>query len=229
MQSALQIHLSALLRWHRVCFKRKAAPGTSGYPERLILTWSPMKIFPLFFAGSSLALGAFLILASPNHAAEKNSNLSPVDEQFIQEEAIAAKAVAKIADEAAARSESAKIRAFARVLVRDHEKFSAEFAKLARSRAVELGSGDLTKHEAHFEQLREEKGAAFDSGFLEMMVRMHKDMVENFEKTATDSPDAELKNWAAEKLAGLKSHLEKAKELSPSKTVRAELPHLIVL
>lgn len=188
-----------------------------------------MKFPPFHFAGSALVLGALLILASQNHAAEKNSNLSPVDKQFIQQEAAAGKAIVRIADEAATRSESATIRAFARVLVRDHEKSNTELAKLAKSKAVDLESGDFAKHEAHFDQLREEKGTAFDSAFIALMIQMHKDIVENYEKIATDSPDVDLKKWAEEKLAGLKSHLAKAKEFRPSNTASADLPHLIVL
>ncbi len=188
-----------------------------------------MKFFPHPFAGSALAFGAFLLLAPQSQAAEKNSPLSPVDAEFIQDEAAAGKAIARIADEAAARSESAKIRAFARVLVRDHEESSAELAKIAKAHAVDLESGDFAEHEAHFDQLREEKGPAFDSAFIDLMVRMHKDMVENFKKTATDSPDAALKKWAAETLPKLESHLKTAKELSPSQTASADRPHFIVL
>ncbi len=188
-----------------------------------------MTFFPHPLAGSALALGAFLLLAPQSHAAEKNPPLSPVDAQFIQEEAAAGKAIARIADEAAARSESAKIRAFARVLVRDHRESSAALAAFAKSKAVELASGDFERHEAHFDQLREEKGPDFDSAFLELMVRMHKERVENFEMTATDSPDAALKKWAEETLPKLQSHLQTAKELSPSQTASAVSPHFIVL
>ncbi|NLT71105.1 MAG: DUF4142 domain-containing protein [Verrucomicrobiaceae bacterium] len=188
-----------------------------------------MTFLPHPLAGSALALGAFLLLAPPSHSAEKSEPLSPVDARFIQEEAAAGKAIAKIADEAAARSESAKVRAFARVLVRDHRESSAALAAFAKSRAVDLASGDMERHKAHFDQLREEKGPDFDSAFIDLMVRMHKDRVENFEKTATDSPDAELKKWAGATLPKLQSHLKTAKELSPSQTASAAPPHFIVL
>jgi putative membrane protein len=186
--------------------------------------------FPTFpLAGSALALGALLILAPQSHAAEKNSRLSPVDEQFIQHEAAAGKAFVTIAEDAATRSEDEAIRTFARSLVRDHGKSNASLAKLARAKGVDLESGDFAKHEARFDQLRAERGPAFDREFVALMIEMHKDTAENFKRTATDSPDADIKKWAEEMLPGLRAQLDKAKDLKPSKTASADPSHLIVL
>lgn len=188
-----------------------------------------MKISPTLLAGSALALGASLILAPQSHAAEKNSNLSPVDAQFIRHEAAAGKAIVTIAEDAATRSDDEAIRAFARALVRDHGKTNAALANLAKSKSVDLESGDFASHEARFDQLREEHGPAYDIEFVALMIEMHKDSTENFEKTATDSPDAELKKWAGDMLPGLRAHLERAKGLKPSKTASTDASHLIVL
>lgn len=196
---------------------------------RLPATKTAMKNSPTFLAGSALALGALLILAPQSHAAEKNSNLSPVDAQFIQHEAAAGRAIVTIAEDAATRSDDELIRAFARALVRDHGKTNAALAKLAKVNSVDLESGDFARHEARFDQLRDERGKTYDLEFVALMIEMHKDSTENFEKTATDSPDAELKKWAGEVLPGLRAHLERARELKPSKTASADASHLIVL
>jgi putative membrane protein len=188
-----------------------------------------MKISPITLAGSALALGALLILAPQSHCAEKNSNLSPVDAQFIEHEAASGRAIITIAEEAATRGESEAIRSYARALVRDHGKSNASLAKLALSKGVVLESGDIARHEARLGQLREERGAAFDNEFIVLMIKMHKDSAENFEQTATDSPDADIKKWASETLPGLKAHLKKAKDLTPSKTASTDASHLIVL
>lgn len=188
-----------------------------------------MKIYPITLAGSALALGALLIPAPQSHAAEKNSSLGPADEEFIKHEAASGKAIITIAVEAATRSESEAIRTFARSLVRDHGKSGAVIEKLAQSKGVDLEPGDVAQHEAHLEQLRGERGADFDNEFIVFMIKMHKDSGENFEKTATDSPDTDIKKWASEMLPGLKNHLKKAKDLTPSKTASADASHLIAL
>lgn len=188
-----------------------------------------MKIPTITLAGSALALGALLILAPQSHAAEKNSNLGPVDERFIQHEAASGKAIITIAEEAAKRSGNETIRSYARSLVRDHEKSNAALATLAQSKGVDQESGNTAQHEAHLKQLREERGTAFDNEFIVLMIKMHKDSAKNFKKTATDSPDADIKKWASETLPGLKARLKKAKDLTPSKTASADASHLIVL
>lgn len=179
--------------------------------------------------GLALALGATLLLAPSNRAAEKPSKLSPVDEKFLQDEATAGKALATIAGEAASRGGSEVVRAFARSLVHDHEKANAELSKLAAAKEVELAPGDFNPHRDRLNSIRALKGDAFDREFVSLMIEKHAESVENFEKASVGSPDVDLKKWASRMLPGLKAHLNRAKELSSEKSASTENKNLIVL
>jgi putative membrane protein len=69
------------------------------------------------------------------------------------------------------------------------------------------------KRQKNYYDLDQKKGAEFDKGYMDQMVKDHKDDIDKFEKEAENGKDAEIKSWAAGKLATLRHHLEEAERI----------------
>ncbi|MDQ2656694.1 MAG: DUF4142 domain-containing protein, partial [Bacteroidota bacterium] len=49
--------------------------------------------------------------------------------------------------------------------------------------------------------------------YMDLMVRDHRDDIDEFEDEAQDGNDAELKSWASSKVATLRHHLQEAERI----------------
>lgn len=172
-----------------------------------------MKNKPLkLLATTTLALFGLLILTPSGKAAEKDT-LDAADVKFVKHESAAGMAVVKIGELGVTKAERPEVKAFAEMIVTDHTKANEELKALAATKGVELSSVIDPKHAETLQTLEKSSGAEFDKEFLAAVVTGHKKCVSNFETAATDSKDADVKAWANKMLPGLKTHLEKAKDL----------------
>jgi len=162
----------------------------------------------------ALVLGATPLLAQAG-SEDSHSRTKSADSQFIQDEVAAGEALSLIAQEAASYGERAAVRAFARILAYYSEKSNADLFRLATSKEVELASINRAER---LVSIREEKGESFDREFVALMIEMHEQSVENFERAASESTDIEIKSWATGMLPGLKAQLKRAKELRSAET-----------
>ena len=67
------------------------------------------------------------------------------------------------------------------------------------------------KSQKKYNDLMEKTGKDFEDAYTDCMVKDHKDAVDKFKKQADKGEDADLKSWAAGKVAALEHHLEMAK------------------
>ncbi|MEQ1752411.1 MAG: DUF4142 domain-containing protein [Prosthecobacter sp.] len=162
----------------------------------------------------TLAFCGISLLIPHGMAADKNSKLTPADEKFVKHEAAAGMGIAKIADLATKKSSNTEVKAFAEMLATDHAKANLELKELAASKGVEPSTVIAPAHAETYQKLEKASGVEFDKEFLEVAVSSHKKCVSNFEEAAKDSKDSDLKEWAEKMLPGLRTHLEKAKELA---------------
>lgn len=77
------------------------------------------------------------------------------------------------------------------------------------------GDNDAT-HDRHYRSLAKKSGKDFDKEFVEMMVDDHKKDVKMFQKEAKDADDAEIRTFAANHVATLQAHLDRANSLTKS-------------
>ena len=59
----------------------------------------------------------------------------------------------------------------------------------------------------------QKKGTDFDKDYMDLMVKDHKDDIDEFEKAAEKSEDPDVKSWAAGKVTTLRHHLEEAQRV----------------
>lgn len=165
------------------------------------------------FSTSTLALCAALLLA-PHAMADSKDTLNAADVKFVKHESAAGTAEAKIAALGVEKAERADVKAFAETLVTDHTQANTELKALAEKKGVEVSAVINPKSAEEFQDLEKASKADFDKEFLAAIVRDHKKCVSNFEDSAKDSKDSDVKMLSEKMLPTLKAHLATAKELA---------------
>jgi putative membrane protein len=109
------------------------------------------------------------------------------------------------------RSTTPAVKQFAQTMVDDHSKANDELTALAGQKNISLPAALSDKSQKKYNDLLEKTGKDFEDAYTDCMVKDHKDAVDKFKKQAEKGEDAELKSWAAGKVAALEQHLEMAK------------------
>jgi putative membrane protein len=163
---------------------------------------------PLRLAVGLLAsLFATALIAQESPVVAHDSNAKHSYNSFLKKAAKAGHDEIAISTVAAARTSNAQVKAFANMIVSDHEGVAAKLATLAAAKHVELPAKELSAPKW------EKKNAnGFDKDYLKEMVDAHEGAVELFAKAAKDN-DAEVAAFASHQLPTLQAHLTRAKEL----------------
>lgn len=106
---------------------------------------------------------------------------------------------------------STHVKELGKMMEAEHSKTFEEVQQMAQTKSVAIPTTATEDTMDDYEKLEDETGADFDKKYSDMMVKHHEDAIELFEDAAEDSEDPEIKAWAAQKLAGLRSHLGHAK------------------
>lgn len=111
------------------------------------------------------------------------------------------------------KSQSADVKAFAQMMIKDHEAANEKLASLAKTKNLKVADDAelLDKAKSMILEYREE---SFDKAYAENQVKAHEATIELFEEEAKDGKDAGLKAFAAQTLPKLQAHLKAAKELA---------------
>lgn len=111
------------------------------------------------------------------------------------------------------KSTNADVKAFAKMLVDDHTKASADTKALASKKNITLPAAATDKTQDAYKELNEKSGADFDKAFADKMVEGHEKTIEKIEKASEKAKDPDIRMWAANTLPTLRKHLEAAKAL----------------
>ncbi len=109
------------------------------------------------------------------------------------------------------KATSPQVKEFAKLMVDDHTKASAELKALAATKNISLPAALSDAKQKDLQNLQEKSGADFDNDYMDAMVKAHEEDVDAFEKEAEDGVDADVKSWAAGKVTTLRHHLDMAK------------------
>jgi putative membrane protein len=108
------------------------------------------------------------------------------------------------------KGSSTHVKALGKMMEEGHTKNFAELKVLAQSKSVSIPHSITEDSRETYEELDEKTGNDFGKAYSDMMVDHHEDAIELFEKTSRESEDSEIRNWATNKLPGLKTHLKHA-------------------
>src|SRR5712692_6053174 len=111
---------------------------------------------------------------------------------------------------AAQRATDPDVKQLAERIQQDHEKANEELKQLAAQKGIRLPDEPDRTQQKISKTLAELSGSDFDKSYIKEMVKDHKKDVKEFQKEATKGKDADLRNWANQKLDALRQHLQAA-------------------
>ncbi|MFM9911198.1 MAG: DUF4142 domain-containing protein [Chitinophagaceae bacterium] len=106
----------------------------------------------------------------------------------------------------------ADVKELGKMMEQAHTKAMGETDSLAKKLLITIPSLPTDNALDAFKKLESKSGTDFDKAYCDRMVNGHNDAIRLFEKAFTDLNNAEIKQWAANMLVGLRTHLEHAIE-----------------
>ena len=136
------------------------------------------------------------------------------ERDFIEDQLEDGQAEVNLGKLAAERASNAEVKAFAQMMVRDHQMAGDELKQAATATNVQVNppaepDGD---HKDAQEELAKLSGPEFDRKYMNKMVDEHEEAVSEVEKKA-DSENAQVRQWATKTLPKLREHLAQAKQI----------------
>lgn len=111
------------------------------------------------------------------------------------------------------RATDPKLKAYGQKMIDDHTKATEELQALATRKGVTLPSGMLRRHQMMYDNLRDERGEAFNDEYRDLIVMSHKESVSLFDQTAREGKDPDVKAFAQKMLPKLQQHGGEAESL----------------
>ncbi|MEJ1238077.1 DUF4142 domain-containing protein [Chryseolinea sp. T2] len=159
----------------------------------------------------------------PTMPVSRSSSASAIDDkEFVMKAADASLLEIKAAEVASKTTSNPEIKSFAAAMIKDHGMANGELMAIAKKKSMTPRSNLSTASEQKLKSLSSKSGVDFDKAYAEAMVRDHQEAVELFKSEATNGKDAELKQWAEEKLPTLEHHLSMAQKLveAPANSIK---------
>lgn len=103
-----------------------------------------------------------------------------------------------------------EVKQFGQMMVDDHTAANNELKSLAQSKNITLPTTLSNDKQDKVNDLAKKTGHDFDVAYMDFMVDDHKEDIDEFKEEADKGNDADIKAWAAGKVATLESHLQMA-------------------
>ena len=108
---------------------------------------------------------------------------------------------------------SSAVRKLGSQMVTDHSKANMELKALAAEKHLAIPAAMSEKCQKTESDLKEKKGNEFDKAYADLMVKDHKDDIDDFKKQAEKGNDAQVSAWAKNTLPVLEHHLMMAEDV----------------
>jgi putative membrane protein len=153
--------------------------------------------------------------ANTNAAGEQTgmATMTSRDRDFVMDAAMSSMLEIELGRIAAQQGASDSVKQFGQMMVDHHQKANQELMTLASSKGITLPTALDEKHQQQVTKLQAMSGAEFDRAYARLMVREHRDAVNDFEKENTRAADPDLKAFAGKTLPTLQEHLRMARAL----------------
>jgi putative membrane protein len=117
--------------------------------------------------------------------------------------------------ELALRKRESQDRRFAKRMIHDHERASAQLKRIVRADHInaQVPTQLDDQHQKMLQQLRGESGQTFEKDYDKMQLQGHQKAVSLFQNYAQNGDNRALKRWAQRTLPTLQDHLSMAQKL----------------
>ena len=150
-------------------------------------------------------------------------------ESFAKQAMLANKAEVKLGELAVEKAQSADVKAFAQMMVKEHTNGLNTLKEAVKGQGVEEPAQLDAKHQTLYDRLSKLSGAEFDREYMKAMVDGHREVKSMVETRANRTPtttgtsgrvssdsrlDNAVKQWATRTLPTVTKHLERAEQIS---------------
>lgn len=105
------------------------------------------------------------------------------------------------------------VKDFGAMMVEDHGKGGETLKSLAAAKRIVLPAAVSNDQQKEKEDLIKKHGVEFDRSYITLMVKDHKEDIDEFEKAAKNANDPEIRAFAQNTLPMLHHHLDSAQSL----------------
>lgn len=164
---------------------------------------------------STTTIAADSTLDTVSDAAKKSdTKLSTDQTDFIQKAAIGSMTEVEASKLALQRTQSPIIKQFAKMMVTDHTRASAELAAIAKSKGLSLPGTAPVDVQKKMDALNATQGNdGFDRQYMLLMVADHQEALTLF-RLAKNNKDKEIQGFASKSLPMLEMHFQQASVIS---------------
>lgn len=138
---------------------------------------------------------------------------SSADENFAKKAAQGGMAEVKLGQLAEEKSSNPEVRNFGRRMVQDHSKANNQLKDVTSKENIPVPNEMDKSDQSTYDRLSKLSGDAFDREYARDMVKDHSKDVSEFQKEAKNGKDESIKNYAAQTVPTLQSHLEQARQM----------------
>lgn len=135
------------------------------------------------------------------------------DATFVVEAADAGLLEVQLGELAQTKATSEQVKQFGEMMVVDHTKANNELKVLAQQKGITVPTSLSNKSQEKYNELAEKSGTEFNKAYIDMMVKDHKKVIDEFKDEAENGNDSNIKTWAAGKVPALQHHLERAQNI----------------
>jgi putative membrane protein len=144
---------------------------------------------------------------------EDTNEATEDDSQFLVDAAEVDMKEIELGKLAQTKATNADVKAFAKMMIDEHTKSSADTKALAGKKNVSLPMALTDKGQDAMKDLNDETGMDFDKKYVDMMVDGHEKTIDKMEKASEKAKEEDVRMWAANMLPTLRKHLDHAKAL----------------
>ena len=105
------------------------------------------------------------------------------------------------------------VKDFGAMMVEDHGKGGETLRALAAGKKIVLPAAVSNDQQKERDDLMKKQGSEFDRSYITLMVKDHKEDIDEFEKAAKNANDPEIRAFAQNALPMLHHHLDSAQSL----------------
>ena len=113
----------------------------------------------------------------------------------------------KLGQLALTNGSSSSVKKLGQMMIDDHGKANAELMGVAKTKNITIPDKLSDKCQSKYDDMTKKKGVDFDKAYVDLMMKDHKDAIDDFKKESEKGKDNDLRKWAADKLPTLEHHL----------------------
>ena len=151
-------------------------------------------------------VAAGLLLTIPCVKAE--TKLSGADKTFILAAAQGGMTEVKLGELASEKGMRDDVRAFGRMMVKDHTAINSDLKTLAAKKDVTLADGLDDTHQRMVDKMAALTGSEFDGAYIAAMLIDHKDDAGAFQAEADETKDADIQSFVNKSILVIDRHLK---------------------